>query len=221
MPTVDEAWTRLSPVLEEWRRDVTDQPDKSWDERQAFLLNLLDLREPEDDPAIAALVDHLRELPEDDRTQVLGSEELERVAYDLLVRHTPADEPPAAEYDPAVWNEYLTTNGPSWNGTDESWREFADWFLYYAGERGVTEPATALIEYLATQPVPARIETFAQYGVAIQAPADAQPAAEAGLNTALAEAVTAVPGAEHLSEADLAEVLAEVRDRLAKERPSA
>jgi hypothetical protein len=75
-----------------------------------------------------------------------------------------------ATEDLGAWNSYLATNGPRWNGSEEAWPQFCEWFLYYAAEAGVGESAAGFIAYLDTRQD--KIAVFGQYGVWIPAPAE-------------------------------------------------
>lgn len=78
--------------------------------------------------------------------------------------------------DLGAWNSYLATNGPRWNGSEEAWPQFREWFLYYAVQAGVGESAAGFIAYLDTQQD--KIAVFGQYGVQTPAPAE-EPAVAA------------------------------------------
>lgn len=75
-----------------------------------------------------------------------------------------------ATEDLDAWNSYLATNGPRWNGSEEAWSQFREWFLYYAAQAGVGESAAGFIAYIDTQQD--KIAVFSQYGVQIPAPAE-------------------------------------------------
>jgi hypothetical protein len=85
-----------------------------------------------------------------------------------------------AQEDPEAWNTYLRTNGAAWDGDDESWQAFVEWFLYYANEQGVGASARTFCDY-ATANGPR--EVLAQYGVTVAAPAaaDEPEAAKPGM----------------------------------------
>jgi hypothetical protein len=70
-----------------------------------------------------------------------------------------ADEP----YDEDVWRAFLAEYGESWDGQEENWQSFTDYFLYYAEEREVLGPARSFIE-LATE-AGDRAAFFAGYGI--------------------------------------------------------
>jgi L-amino acid N-acyltransferase YncA len=109
------------------------------------------------------LVRRLDDLPDDRRADFVASDDFERLA-DELAPPTPG----TPSFDEGVWTGYLTTNAVQWDGTDESWEAFAEWFAYHADERGVGEPATALMARLAHESD--RIGVLAGYGVVITPP---------------------------------------------------
>jgi hypothetical protein len=49
--------------------------------------------------------------------------------------------------DHEAWNSFLAQHGPRWDGTEESWQPFRDWFLYYADQSQVGESARGFIAY--------------------------------------------------------------------------
>lgn len=73
--------------------------------------------------------------------------------------------------DENAWNAYLLANGPSWDGTEENWAAFVEWFVYHADEQGVGAFARTFCDYAAANGASG---VFAQYGVAL---AGAEPAA--------------------------------------------
>ncbi len=70
-------------------------------------------------------------------------------------------------YDNSSWNAFLAENGPRWNGTDDAWAQFAEWFAYQADQQGLAEPADAFIAYAESQGDKAGV--FAQYGIQVTA----------------------------------------------------
>ncbi|OLF14671.1 hypothetical protein [Actinophytocola xanthii] len=93
-----------------------------------------------------------------------------------------------AQEDPDAWNTYLRTNGASWDGNDESWPAFVEWFLYYANEQGVGASARTFCDY-ATANGPR--EVLAQYGVTVAAPATAGEPGTAAPEMTVDQAVAA------------------------------
>lgn len=170
MTTVDEAWAWLQPAFQETRGDI----GLPWEQRRARLLELLGMSDPGGHEVGGPVFGQLDALPEDDRATLLDSDGIDAWLLDILRAHLPEAEPEeAAEsdddaYDESAWQTYLTANGPSWDGTEESWAAFHEWFVHYAREQGLGNPATALLDYLGAQSAPDRIATFASYGVTIQ-----------------------------------------------------
>lgn len=101
-----------------------------------------------------------------DPVQVLA--ELREVGDRLPVWHQELTEQQAAPEDPAeepaeAWYAYLAENGPAWDGTEESWQPFREWFAYYATEQGVGVSAEGFLRLAESGDKHA---VFAQYGVA-------------------------------------------------------
>jgi hypothetical protein len=78
---------------------------------------------------------------------------------------------PAQPEDHEKWNAYLKENGPRWDGTEEHWQQFRDWFLYSADLNHVGQSAHGFIE-LAEKSSDKRA-VFAEYGITL--PATAAP----------------------------------------------
>ena len=127
--------------------------------------------------------------------------------------------------DHVAWNSFLAQYGPGWDGTDESWPPFHDWFLHYADQNQVGESARGFIAYAESGD---KREVFISYGVTLPAagPAAGPAAAEPDhthllrrvhhevMEPALAEFMAAHPGlAEELGEPLLRELVAEVTAR--------
>lgn len=66
-------------------------------------------------------------------------------------------------YDEAAWQQFLQENGKLWNGQPEAWDQFRTWFLYQAGQEGLSAPATSFITYVDSQSD--KVAVFGQYGV--------------------------------------------------------
>lgn len=217
MTSAEELLGWVRTPLDDLKRDVNEQPDKPWTTRRTELLARLGLREPTEYPMIGELFERLDQMTNDDRTKAIKSGELDSVASELAKRHGVAQPtnqeqtPPGPAYDEAIWQTYLAENGPTWDGTEQTWAQFTQWFLYYAGERGVTEPATALIGYLSSQSAAERITTLAQYGVVIAPPAvAAQPAPGVDMDTTMADILAENPRLAAIPEERRRELLAEV-----------
>lgn len=226
MPTLDELWTWIYSPLHELTAERAANRDKSWTDLRANFLERAGLRESSDDPFVADLLKQLDGLSDSDRAALLDSnDKMDGFAYDIAKQHGTEDDGGAAEtgtdeapagYDETAWQQYLVENGTNWNGDEASWKQFKDWFLYYAGDKGFTEPATALLNYLDSQPAADRITTLAQYGVTIKAP---QPAAAApAIDDSGTEAIRAVLGDDpmfaDLTEDQRRQMLVDVRNTL-------
>lgn len=163
----EEAWLWIQPALQEVR-STTGAP---WEQRRARFLELLGLNDPDQHPATAPLFRRLDDMPDGDRADLLDGDRLDTWVSDVLREELPEDETAAEQdtdaYDESAWTTYLATNGPNWDGTEESWPAFREWFAYYAAEQGLTGPATALLDHLDTQSAPERVATLATYGVVI------------------------------------------------------
>jgi hypothetical protein len=124
--------------------------------------------------------------------------------------------------DHEAWNSFLSQYGSRWNGTEEAWPPFREWFLYYADQNQVGESAQGFIAYAESGD---KREVFISYGVTLPAadPAAGPAAAEPDhthllrrlhhevMEPALTEFMAAHPGlAEELGEERLRELLAEV-----------
>jgi hypothetical protein len=80
-------------------------------------------------------------------------------------------------YDEASWNAFLAENGVRWNGTEDAWAQFAEWFAYQADQQGLAAPANAFIAYTESQGDKAGV--FAQYGIQVNTTGDNDGAAVA------------------------------------------
>lgn len=221
MTAAEQTWTWLEPMLPELAD--TSQP---WDERRQRALEMIGLSQPEQHPATHELFQHLDGLADEER-DALGQDGLSQLAYDIVVRTSdqqPADPagPDGADgggYDESVWLAFLAENGPAWNGTEEAWQPFREWFAYLAGERGVHQPANALLDYLDPMPAEDRIGALAQYGVVIAAPAASAAGGEqeGGEDEAdedddemadeLAELLSGIEGIEDMSEEEIEQIV--------------
>lgn len=224
MPSADDIWEWIRTPLEELKNDLGAEPDKPWETRRAEFLEHLGLSEPSQYPVIEHLLEHLDQLAEDDRANLISSGEIDSLAYQLAQQYDVGDghqdaghaEPAAAEtsgYDEQAWHAYLAENGPYWNGTEEAWDQFREWFIYHATERGLGEPATSLLDHLTAQPAAERITTFAQYGVTIT-PKASEPEPDGlsheDIETAMAEVLAENPELADIPEERRREILAEV-----------
>lgn len=167
MSTVDR-WTLIYPPLQELKAETIDHPDTTWDDRRAEFLAKLGLADPGEDPVIDILVRHLDELPAEERDELLRTERVDTMTYQLIEQSQPTA-PVTAPYDEAEWQAYLATNGPAWNGTAEAWAAFREWFVYHANAQALGDPAVALLDYIEGLDLPGRVAKFAQFGVVIPA----------------------------------------------------
>lgn len=137
------------------------------------------------------------------------------------------DDDPYADVDTDAWMAFLTHVGSDWNGDEDTWPQFVDWFTYHAEVQGLASVAAGFIQYAEGEPD--KIAFFARYGIEIAA-ADADPVAVAQqrveavvagsgsiaeehvplLAGAVAELFTAVPAAALLSEEQLRQLLEEI-----------
>jgi hypothetical protein len=232
MATVEELWAWISPPLQDLAAERSGDPDKPWTElRERFVAAT------GQHPLSDELVRQLDELSDDDRSALLDNKDrLDELAYRITEQNadTAAESgadsgaesgaaPAAGGYDEAAWHQYLLENGAQWDGTEASWPQFAEWFRYYADQKGLSEPATGLMTYLESQSAAERIATLAQYGVTIAAPEHAaQPeAAQAGGSLVMPGAadihvsLSEEPEFTALPEDKQAEVVAQVQAALA------
>lgn len=187
MSTLDELWEWIRVPLEELGKNFIEEPDKSWETRRDEFLRQLGVQEPGQHPLTEQMFSQLDEMTDEERRNQLTSKEFETAAYALAQQNAVSEEAghgvgqspepgydQAAEtgapgYDEQTWRNYLT-NASQWNGTEETWNQFTQWFLYYANEKGVHAPATALIDYLDPLPAGQRITELSRYGVTITPP---------------------------------------------------
>jgi hypothetical protein len=156
----DELWAWIQPALQQLREADQDLPLA---ELFAEFLNQLGINEATDHPVTMALAEHLETLPDDERLPFLRSAEAESYLYQLVQSQPAEDE----GYDEAAWQAFLAENGSHWDGTEGSWDQFREWFLYAAAQQGFGTPTTALVSYLDGLTVEGRVETLTQYGVAV------------------------------------------------------
>lgn len=166
MSTPDEIWAWIYPSVQELKAEHHNSPGKPWDELRAFFLERADLRDPSEHPMVEDLIRRLDELPDNERQTLLGGDEIDRLGYGLAQQHGTEAIDDAA-YDDAAWQTFLVQYGAQWDGTEDSWQPFREWFLYYAQEQGVHGPATGLLSYLDGQRAEDRVAALAQYGVVI------------------------------------------------------
>jgi len=187
MPSVDELWAWLQTPVQELVTYKADNPDKTWEEHRTYFVERLGLSDPSDHALVDELVRYLEDRPDERDTLLEDTSRIEPVVLEIVERHAvddvPAEEAGDGSYDEVAWQAFLVENGARWIGDDETWPAFREWFVYYAADASLGQPANALMEYLDAQSAPARIATFAQYGVVIAVAEEeaADPAAEAPL----------------------------------------
>jgi len=130
----------------------------------------------------AALIHHLAAQNAQDRIATLA-----QYGVTITAPVTAAAATSQQSYDEGAWRQFLVENGPRWAGTDDTWSQFSEWFIYQANQSGVGAPAAALIQHLAAQNVQDRIATLAQYGVTVTAPAASAGPATSAQPVALTE----------------------------------
>lgn len=212
MTATEDLWNWIYPAILELK-NTADQP---WAERRSHFLEQLGIHESDGHPVTDELLRHLDELPDDERSTLVESDQLDTLAYELIqTQDTESDEPAAAggEYDEAAWQTYLTANGSYWNGETDSWPAFREWFIYHAGDQGLSTPANALLDYLEGMPVAERITALAQYGVTIavgQAPSDTEEAGDLDkMLDELAAMTEDIEGIEDMSDEEIAQIIRE------------
>jgi hypothetical protein len=188
MSTPDDLLRWIHPPLEEMKQAYGADPGKPWEERRESFLRQLGLSDAGEYPVVQELLDRLDEVSQEERNRILGSDELDSMAYELVQRHAAGqgEGGDGAAYDEEAWQAYLAQNGPRWDGTEESWGQFREWFGYYADQQGLGVPATQYLDYFTAQPAAERITAFAQYGVTITPPqpTGAEPSGEGTVSTA-------------------------------------
>ena len=213
MTTTEDMWNWIYPAIQELK-NAADQP---WDQRRAHFLEQLGIHESDEHPVTGELLRQLDELPDDERSTLVESEQLDTLAYELIqTQGTDSEQPEGSgdEYDEAAWNTYLTTNGSHWNGTDDSWPAFREWFVYHAGEQGLSTPANALLDYLGGMSAAERVAAFGQYGVTIaesETPEDLDKMLDE-----LAAMTEDIEGIEDLSDEEIARIISETIEQTGK-----
>lgn len=230
MTTAEETWNWLHPAIQ----DLKASAGQPWATRRKAFLDQLGLASADADPTVHELLRQLDELPDDERAALSDTDDLDTLAYDLIqieeiapadggtgtAEHIPEPAEAATEgYDEAAWNQYLATNGPSWDGSEENWSAFREWFLYHAAEQGFSEPATGLLDYLQGMAVAERITTFAQYGVTIAAHSGGEAKSDedtAAMLDELSELTSDIPGIEELSEEEITRIVTDALNQARK-----
>jgi hypothetical protein len=224
MSAADETWNWIRPPLDQMKRRFAANPEQPWETQRTSFLHELGLQKPDQHPVTERLFQWLDHLSAEERNRALGSDKIDN-RVEELIRQTAAEQdaqqqsPPESQEDAAVqagydehaWQAYLTQNGPRWDGTDAAWNQFQEWFKYHAGERGLSAPATALLDYLTTQPVDSRITTLATYGVTITPPQPrgAQEPTEPGEQPATTPGDPELAEENEITEADIDSLMKE------------
>jgi hypothetical protein len=170
MATHDQLWAWIYEPVQELKVRHRDDPDLGWDDLKSHALDKAGLRDPADHPLVEDLCRQLDEMPEDDRQRLLEDDGLDALVYELAGRHAEeAPVEPEPSFDPEQWYAYLAKSGPRWDGTEEAWAQFRDWFRYDAYQGGFGVPADA---FLAEAEQEGKHEVFARYQVAVAATAD-------------------------------------------------
>ncbi|HEX3647195.1 MAG TPA: hypothetical protein VHV49_02150 [Pseudonocardiaceae bacterium] len=181
MPTVDQAWAWVALPVRNLRANVLERPNEPWDQRREGFRT--ELASATRERIADELITWLDELSDSDRNAILDTDELPNHVYAWLTEQLPEAKPaatqPAAQqqagYDETAWYAHLAENGSRWDGSEQNWTAFRDWFRYYATDAGFGAPATQLLDYLQPMTPGDRVTTLGQYGVTIQPPAQAAP----------------------------------------------
>lgn len=189
MPTVDELWRWLYEPLQELKKGYVTDPGQAWETRKESLLRDLGVSTADGHPVTEQLLRRLDELPESERDNTIGSDQLDSLAYGIVQEHgeEPAqpqavtqeaagvapvqEQEQQAPYDPDAFYAFVRDKGGVWDGTAATWGQFREYFVYYAAESGVQQPATALLDSLEAYGPAERVAVLAQYGVVIGGPA--------------------------------------------------
>jgi hypothetical protein len=204
MSTIEDIWAWMRPPLADLK---AGEPGQAWAARRESFLRDLGLQEASQHPVAEELFRRLDELPEQERTTMLGGDGIDSVIDEIAGQYAasqdatpdedpgqfaedPAEEAAVAEesaadpgYDEQAWYAFLVESSPSWDGSEGAWAGYRQAFLSAAGQRGFGVPATALVEYLATLGGADRVAALAQYGVTVMlatSPVSSPAAAEPG-----------------------------------------
>ncbi|HVK23535.1 MAG TPA: hypothetical protein VM677_19455 [Actinokineospora sp.] len=71
----------------------------------------------------------------------------------------------AAAYDEAAWAGFLAENGIRWDGFEDTWEPFREWFAYEARENRVDIPAGQFLAYV--EQAQSKVYAMAEYGVTV------------------------------------------------------
>jgi hypothetical protein len=132
-------------------------------------------------------------------------------AEGLYAYHRAAAPEAATAESQESWWAFVAQNGAAWDGQEESWPDFRNWFLHYATEAGVGGYATEFLDVAESSSDKAAV--FAQYGLTITAPsqlssagapADAQSPTPADAASPAPSTSTATEVDDGFEEGDLA-----------------
>lgn len=177
MSILDDIWSWISTPLQELTGHHRDHPELGWDELKAHFVERAGLRDASDHPVTDDLCRRLDDMSHDDRAQLLDDDgKLASFAYDIAGQHAqqyqqdaPAVEQPAPQQEPDQrWYTFIAENGPRWDGTQQSWQQFKDWFRYQANEQGLLSQADG---FLGEAEQSDKHAVFARYGVTVARPA--------------------------------------------------
>jgi len=153
MADAGEQWAVVYEPLQELKADGP------WEtRREEFVAKLPDAQ----DPAIGAFLHHLDELTDDQRTDLLRTEEADTVLYGYLEEFSDSESSESSES--GTWADFVATNAEYWDGEEDTWDTFREWFVYEAYQAGFGEPSAALFAELDTQDIDSRIATFGREG---------------------------------------------------------
>ncbi|HEX5407941.1 MAG TPA: hypothetical protein VFX16_37225 [Pseudonocardiaceae bacterium] len=162
---------------------------------------------------------------------------LTRLGFTISAQPTRPDAQPGQPAD-SLWETVLRDFGPgwaNWDGSEAGWAQFRDWTYTSANTQNADlyAAAYAKLSPLDGLPLADRIARVTEFGFTVRAPV-AQPAGPAAASTppagevsspamdsiiesAVAEALSEVPGAEILTPEDLEQMRAEIAAELASE----
>lgn len=201
----DEFWSWLHSPLWNLKHSLTARPEMTWIERREQFLAELGQPDSQGHPYVRMLIMRLDEMSDEDRDSVLSADEIDRRAYEIIQQAGTFTDI-AGGYDAAAWNGYLIAGVTQWDGSAESWDSFKEWFIYYAVEVGLSEPAHDFVRYVDDMSLDDRIATF----VHMASVSDQHEVIPPSRDAVVAEIAKEVPGFERLSEQEMAEIISEV-----------
>jgi hypothetical protein len=162
MTTAADVWSQVEPALDEVRAEYQRDSRTPWATVREQLSAALGSTA---EPVRTRLFEWLDAMSDQERVELLTGDQLEGQVSAVLAG---VDQ---ESCDESAWWEFLSTNGPTWDGTAESWPAFREWFAYQAGQQRLTAPADELLAYLEPLGAADRVAAFARYGVTLPAPA--------------------------------------------------